>query len=53
MLRFEQMENGLYLLTYEQCGVTLKRVFAEPSEKVNIADLKPVEKPDFEIVIND
>lgn len=53
MLRIEQMENGLYLLTYEKDGATLKRVFADPSEKVKIADLKPVEKPDFELVIND
>ena len=53
MLRLEQMENGLYLLTYVQNGVSLKRVFAEPSEKVDISQLIPVEKPDFEIVIND
>lgn len=53
MLRLEQMENGLYLLTVEHNGITLKRVFADPSEKVDISQLKPVEKPDFEIVIND
>jgi len=53
MLRIEQMENGLYLLTYEKDGATLKRVFADPSEKVDISQLKPAENPVFELVIND
>ena len=52
MLKIEQMENGYYLLTYTGNGVTLQRVFADPSEKVNIVDLKPVEEPDFELTID-
>lgn len=52
MLRIEQMENGYYLLTYKGNGITLQRVFADPSEKVNIVDLKPVEEPDFELTID-
>ena len=45
MLKIEQMENGYYLLTYKGNGITLQRVFADPSEKVKIVDLKPVEEP--------
>ena len=51
MLRLEQMENGYYLLTYEENGVTLQRVFCNPSEKVKISELKPVEKPEFKLEI--
>jgi len=51
VLRIEQMENGYYLLTYKANGITLQRVFCEPSEKVKVEDLKPLENPDFELML--
>lgn len=51
MLRFEQKGDGYYLLTYEENGVTLQKVFCEPSEEVKISDLKEVEKPEFRLEI--
>lgn len=51
VLKIEQMENGYYLLTYKANGIAMQKVFAEPSETVTVADLKPRENPDFELVI--
>lgn len=51
MLRFEQKGDGYYLLTYEENGVTLQKVFCKPSEEVKISDLKEVEKPEFRLEI--
>lgn len=52
ILKFEQMENGYYVFTYESNGITLQRVFAEPKEKVNMNDLKPVENPAFSLEVD-
>ena len=52
MIKLEQMKNGLYLLTIEKNGCIMQHVFADPAEKINIADLEPAEKQVFKLTIN-
>ena len=46
------MEGGYYLLTYKADGISMQKVFCEPSEEVDIKELKPVEKPLFNLELN-
>ena len=51
ILKIEKMQDGYYIVTYNYNGVTFQRVLADPKEKVNIKQLKPIKETNFNILI--